>query len=120
MYASVFAASNIVINDVKTSDVKNFIIEKIALSRSNCIIEQSSENNLVLLNTHTENAGLLGQYTWLYENRLGFVFVQKDNDAILSISETCTTHAPNGAVTVQPVGTSNTELPMLQKNKRIF
>ncbi|WP_110952997.1 PDZ domain-containing protein [Anaerosinus massiliensis] len=120
MYATVFASSNIVINDVEAKDVKNFIMERIALSNSNAIIEQSSDNNLVLLNTHTENAGLFGQYTWSYENRLGFVFIQKDRDVIVSISETCTTHAPNGAITVQPVGVANTQLPMLQKIKGYF
>ena len=120
MYATVFAASNIVITDAETKDVKNYIIEKIALSGSNVIVEQSSENNLVLLTTRTENAGLFGQYTWSYENRLGFTFVQKDKDAILSFSERCTEHAPNGAVTIVPVGSANTEIPILQDIKGYF
>lgn len=120
MYATVFAASNIVINDVETKDVKNLIIEKLALSGANVIVEQASDNNLVLLTTRTENAGLFGQYTWSYENRMGFAFVQKDKDVILSYSERCTIHAPNGETTVRPVGTANTELPILQDIKGYF
>lgn len=120
MYTTVFAASNIVINDVETKEVKNYIIELMALSWSNFILEQASDNNLVLLSTSTQNAGIFGQYTWSYENRLGFAFVQKDKDVILSVSERCTTHAPNGAVTITPVGSANTELPMLQNIKGYF
>ncbi|SFL65957.1 PDZ domain-containing protein [Pelosinus propionicus] len=120
MYTTVFAASHVVINDVETKEVKNYIIEKLALSGSNWIIEQASDNNLVLLATRTQNAGLFGQYTWSYENRLGFAFVQKDKDVILSVSETCTSHAPNGATTITPVGTANTEIPYLQNVKGYF
>jgi len=120
MCSTVFAASNIVINNVEIKDVKNYIIETIALSKQNLILENASDNNIVLLSTRTKNLGLFGQYTWSYENRLGFVFVQKDKDVILSFSETCTSHAPNGAVYVQPVGSANTEIPFLQKIKGHF
>ena len=120
MCSTVFAASNIVINDVETKNVKDYIIEKMALSNQNLIIEHTSDNNILLLGTHTENLGLFGQFTWSYENRLGFTFLQKGKDVILSYSETCTSHAPNGAVSIQPVGSANTEIPVLQNIKGYF
>ena len=118
--SSAFAAANIVINNVETKDVKNYIIQRIALSNQNLIQEQSSENNMVFLSTRTQNTGWSGQNTWTYENRLGFLFVQKDKDVILSYSETCTSHAPNGAVYFQAVGSANRDLPFLQKMKGHF
>jgi len=120
MYATAYAASYIVINDVETKDVKNYILEKIALGGSNCIVEQASDNNIVLLMTRTEKTGLFRQYIWSLENRLGFTLVQKDNDVILSVSETCTSHGPDGETAVAPVGSANTELPILQDIKGYF
>ena len=120
MHTTVLAASNIIINDVETKDVKNYILERVVMNNSNLIIEQVSDNHIVLLGTRTETSGLFGQYTYTYENRLGFAFIQKGNDVLLSYSETCTSHAPNGEVTVSPVGTPTSELPFLQNIKGYF
>lgn len=120
MYSTVFASSYVVINEVETKDVKNYILEKIALGGANCIVEQSSDSNIVLLMTSTKRSGIFGQYTWSYENRLGFTFVQKDKDVILSVSERCTSHGPDGETSITPVGSADTELPILQDIKGYF